>query len=1054
MGGERRRSTVLFADIVGFSTLAEHLDPEELRALITTTFRGLRTEIESREGMVEKFIGDAVMAVFGVPVAHEDDPQRAVEAALAMLEEIQRRSERMPSPLRLRIGINSGLVVSGSVGDGTQTGVMGDAVNVAARLQQAAEPDEVVVSASVWRRARDRFDATAVGLLEVKGRSEPVEAYRVTGSRPIAARRLGPFVGRAQEMALLELLWSSAAKGNTHVVSLLGEPGVGKSRLLAEFPVRESALDVRIQCSSERAFGPFLELLEKILGRRPLDLGDLRTRTAALGVSDEIVPLLAALLGLAEGPPPIGMADDYQKRQVMDGMWRFLQEAPHGRPALIVLEDVYSADRSSLELLGFLLERLGGVPVMLVLAYRPGFDQIERTPLRASHTWIHVEPLSTNESVQLARGFLGVEEVPADLDRLVTTRAEGNPFFIEELLQALVDLGSLTVVDGVALLAEATVEVPDTVEGTIVARVDRLGPTQRNLLQHAAVIGRRFSTDLVQAVLDREDVASHLNELARTQLIVAESPDQWSFKHALIQQVTYETMLQRHRRGLHRKVAEALETLSAKDHDLVELLAEHYARAEMKEKARQYAQAAGDAAGERMGFIEAKRYYQTAARLWGEGDEGERLALLMKLAWAALISGDPATARTSLIEAEAGWRAIGNMRQAGASLATLGRVYFWTGDAERASGVIRQAIEVLEEEEPSPELVRAIVWNSTLSILTGRTEEGTALTERGLELAQSMHLEAARSNLQTSLGMFEVMRGDATGVDRIQSSLVLAQELGDAEAIGRAYLNLALTMQELAQNVEGVEVCRRGRENLRDLGAPSFEWTIASFEAGMLVELGRFHEAEALCREIMGPQRAVTAGPALVFAGRYLATILIRLGRYEECRQLLDDVLPPARRTGGSLFLSPVLMNDGELEEARGNIAAARQAISESVRVALSGSAVAHWFRPLVPAARLRVPEWAEILERVRDRATNPSLQAPLTEAIALIERDVSLFAEAGDLYASIGLPYQEARCRLEAGDVERGRDIIVRLGLHGGPLSHRLKELLGEPGSADPTTP
>jgi tetratricopeptide (TPR) repeat protein len=393
------------------------------------------------------------------------------------------------------------------------------------------------------------------------------------------------------------------------------------------------------------------------------------------------------------------------------------------------------------------------------------------------------------------------------------------------------------------------------------------------------------------------------------------------------------------------------------------------------------------------------------------------------------------------------------MRQAGASLATLGRVYFWTGDGERASAILRQAIEVLEEEEPSPELVRAIVWNSTLSILMGRTEEGTALTKRGLELAGSMHLEAARSNLETSLGSFEVMRGDATGVDRIKSSLALAQELGDTEAIGRAYLNLALTMQELAQNVEGVEVCRRGRETLRDLGAPSFEWTVASFEAGMLAELGQFQEAEALCREIMGPQRAVTAGPALVFAGSYLGAIMIRLGRYEECRQLLDDVLPLARRIGGSKFLAPALMDDGELEEARGNFAAARQAISESVRVALSGSAAAHWFRPLVAAARLRVPESGEILERVRDRATHPSLQAPLTEATALIERDADLFAEAGDLYASIELPYQEARCRLEAGDVEKGRDIIVRLGLHGGPLGRRLKELLGEPGPADPPT-
>lgn len=222
--GERRRVTVLFADLVGFSTLAEHLDPEELRTLMTETFAELTEEVEKREGWVEKFIGDAVVAVFGAPVTHEDDPARAVAAAFGMLEVVRRRSQDAPTPLELRVGINTGLVVSGAVGDGTQTGVMGDAVNVAARLQQAAGPGQILVAASTWRRVRGSFDGEPLGTLEVKGKAQPVETYRLLRAREAARAPRAPFVGRREELALLELLWSSARKGNTHIVSVVGEP--------------------------------------------------------------------------------------------------------------------------------------------------------------------------------------------------------------------------------------------------------------------------------------------------------------------------------------------------------------------------------------------------------------------------------------------------------------------------------------------------------------------------------------------------------------------------------------------------------------------------------------------------------------------------------------------------------------------------------------------------------------------------------------------------------------------------------------------------------------
>jgi adenylate cyclase len=1042
MPSERRPVTILFADLVGFSSLAEDLDPEDLRALMTGTFSELTACVEARGGTVEKFIGDAVMAIFGAPVAHEDDPIRAVDAAVAMLEAVRARSKDAPSPLQLRIGINTGLVVSGTVGDGTQAGVMGDAVNVAARLQQGAGSDEIVVAESVWRRIRHRFDGSPIGALEVKGRDQPVSAYRIGGARTAAPRLQAPFVGRGEELALLDLLWSSAVKGNAHVVSVVGEPGVGKSRLLAELPVRPDALDIRVTCGGERAFGPFLDLLERILGGIPEDLADLKGRAGSLGVDEDTTVMLAALLGLAGAPPAVRMADEQQKRQVFAGVWQFLLAVPGGRPAFFVLDDVHWADRSSLDLLAFLLERLGGASLMLVLAYRPGFDQVERTALRASHTAVRLEPLTPEQSVALARGYLGVLELPADLERIVADRAEGNPFFVEELLQALLELGSLAVVDGKAVLARIEVDVPDTVQGTILARVDRLDAGARNVLQHAAVIGRNFSTDLLEAVVGSGDIRSQLDSLVRAQLLVEQEPGRWTFKHALIQEVTYDTLLLRQRRELHRNVAEVLESRVGDDPAYLEMLAEHYGRADVPEKARRYALAAGDLAAERMGFVEAKDRYETALRLWGEGDEEGRLGLLHKLGWTRIMAADLSGARTALIEAEAGFRVIGDHQRAARSLATQGRLLWMLGEGERGAEVLERAIELLEPLGATPELVQSFVWASTLFMLQGETGRSIELAERGLAIERDLELLGPRSQLMNNVGICECMLGDPGGLDRVRESMRLAEESGDAEAIGRAYSNLPATLAMYFRHREAAEISNRGREVSRRLGAPGYEWFHAANEASSLAELGRYEDAEALARESLEHNRTVKAAPGIANAGATLVQTLLPRGRYEEAREIVDEIVPIARGLGGNEFLALCLRLEADLELARGNINAARLAIQEALDVVLATPAVWHVLELLLPTAQL-LPERAEaLLERVRPAVRDPAFQATVEEAEGVLYGDRDRFAGAAEIYRSFDVPYREARCRLEAGDLERARELIRRFGLENGPLGARLREI------------
>ena len=685
-----------------------------------------------------------------------------------------------------------------------------------------------------------------------------------------------------------------------------------------------------------------------MLGGTPHDLEELKARAGHVGVGEEDALLLAPFVGLGGAPPAVRMADEQRKRQVFAGVWQFLFAVCRERPVFVTLEDVHWADESSRDLLDFLLERLGGVPLMLVLSYRPGLEQIDRAELRASHTAVRLEPLTPVESVALACGFLGVAALPPDLERLVVGRAEGNPFFIEELLQALLELGSLAVVNGSAVLAKVEAEVPDTVQGTILARVDRLDASARSVLQHATVLGRSFAVELLEAVMGNGPLSEPLEALTRSQLLVAPAPGQLAFKHALIQEVTYETLLMRQRRELHRKVAETLEQRGGDDPSVLETLAEHYARAEAPEKARGYALAAGDLARERMGFVEAKRRYEAALRLWGEGDEEGRLELLMKLGHAALLAGDSATARTALVEAEEGWRERGDAQHSGAALAALGRVYWVAGDPDRAAGAVDRAISILGELAPSPELVQAYTWASALHMLAGGVDEGTQLAQRGLALATELGLDGFRAHLLNTLGACQAFEGDVRGVEKMKDALALAQRVGEVEALGRAYNNLASTLPELGRALEAVEVASEGREAMRKLGVPSFEWFIAGNQAAALVALGRLDEADALTREILEEQRDLlvnAAGPRIV--------ALVRLGRYEEARALLDEVLPGAERIGGAEFLAPLRREEAELEHVRGNLAAARQAIREATEIAFSTPAVIHWLHLLPAAARL-----------------------------------------------------------------------------------------------------
>jgi adenylate cyclase len=665
---------------------------------------------------------------------------------------------------------------------------------------------------------------------------------------------------------------------------------------------------------------------------------------------------------------------------------------------------------------------------MLVLCYRPGFERVERAELRASHTVVRLEPLTPDESVALARGFLGVQTLPPDLERLVAERAEGNPFFIEELLQALQELGSLAVVDGAAVLAKVEVDIPDTVQGTILARIDRLDAAARSVLQHAAVLGRSFSADLLEAVAGDGDVTRALDDLERAQLVVMTAPGAWAFKHALIQEVTYETLLLRQRRELHRAAAEVLERRAGDDPGVLEELAEHYALAESPEQARRYAIAAGDLAAERSGYVEAVRRYETALRLWGEGAEDERLELMLELGRAAMLAGELPVARTVLTEAADGWLARGRHERAGGALALLGRAYWQLGDGERATKTLEGVIALLGEH-PSPELVEAYSWAAAGKMLNGHFLEGRELADRGLALAEELDLPVLRAHLVNTLGVCEFGSGDVGGIARVEKALALALETGDPEAIHRAYANLSDLLTRTGRMRDAIEVAEEGRGAARRLGTPAYESFIAGNEVTALIALGRYDEADLLTKEIL-EERAPLSGPVLVNVGMNRVVLLARQGALEEARTLADEVLTAARGVGGSDFLGWSLLVEADLELARGNLATARQALRQALDLAADEDA-SHVV-PMVPTAVRLLPhdEAERLLARVRPVPSFPLGDAQRAEGEAVHARDVTRLLETAALYRELEMPYEEARCLAAAGEEARAAEIYERLGV------------------------
>jgi class 3 adenylate cyclase/tetratricopeptide (TPR) repeat protein len=713
---ERRVLHVMFCDLVGSTALSERLDPEDYRELLRAYYRICEDAVDRYGGHVAKYMGDGALIYFGYPVAHDDDARRAMLAALEItvavpaLRSLVPTEEEDPS---VRIGIHTGLTVIGETGQGStyEALAVGETPNVAARLQQLAVPNEVVVSETTRRLAEEHFEFRGLGAQQLKGVAQPVHVFRVLGparrSRPLRLER-DLFVGRRAELHSIEQALADVRSGRERAVVVSGEPGMGKTRLVAAVRQRLAGTDVEwveVTCSpflGNTFLAPLLELVRERAGLQPADSPAMRLAqlerllASTLGDPVEAIGLLAPLLGFDDGEyPPLEYGPEVRNRRTLDTLVAFLRGLAADGPAVVVVEDLQWADPSTLEVLGELVEHPSTARLLLFATHRPEFERWAG----AAADRLVLQPLEAVDVDALIRHFVGEHGLDDRALKAIADRADGIPFFVEELVKFAHESGGLTgnTVGGAAA-------IPVTLQGLLTGELDRLGPAKR-LAQLGSILGRRFTVDLLDAVSSGPtDLDVHLKTLVRADVLVpleAAGRPSFEFRHALIQEAAYDSMLRSDRRRLHGVIAGTYEARYPDEvADRPEVVGQHWQRAGHHHRAAPYFARAGARAAQAYAHEEALALYGRAIdsirHVLADGNEpnDEWRVLLLDVHER---TGDVLTLRRRLEEAELAYRAALDASPDPVRASRLHRRIgvVWQQDRERALAAFDEAEQVL-----------------------------------------------------------------------------------------------------------------------------------------------------------------------------------------------------------------------------------------------------------------------------------------------------------------------------------------------------------------------
>src|SRR5712692_5133811 len=654
--GERKTVTVLFADIKGSTALIEDLDPEDARLIIDPALKLMMEAVHRYEGYVAQSMGDGILALFGAPIAHEDHAQRALYAALRMQEESRRFAEKLRlekgTNVQIRMGINTGEVVVRSIRkDDLHTDYVpiGHSTNVASRMESLANPGSIVVSEHTHNLAEGYFDFKSLGAAQVKGVSEPVKIYEALGVGPLrtrmqiaAQRGLVRFVGRQSEREHLQRALEQAKAGRGQIVGVMGEPGVGKSRLFHEFKLvsQKGCLVLEtFSVSHGKAYPylPLIDLLRNYFQFTPQDderkrqekiTGKVLTLDRSL---EDSLPYLFALLGIAELTSSLQQMDpQIRRKRTLEAIKRLLVRESLNQPLIIIFEDLHWLDAETQAFLSLLSESVASARILLLANYRPEYQHAWGN--KTYYTQLRLDPLGKEEVQALLSELVGEDPSVQPLKQFILEKTEGNPFFMEEIVQALQEQGVLPDprrVGTAHLNVGATgrsplptdLHIPSTVQTVLASRIDRLPTEEKDLLQTLAVIGKEFSLGLLKQVVDQsEDTLQSLLSHLQAAEFIYEQPafpePEYTFKHALTQEVAYNSLLLERRKVLHERAAQAIEALfHSRLDDHYSELAHHYSRSANTPKAVEYLQLAGQQAVQRSAYAEAIGHVTTALEL-------------------------------------------------------------------------------------------------------------------------------------------------------------------------------------------------------------------------------------------------------------------------------------------------------------------------------------------------------------------------------------------------------------------------------------------------------
>jgi class 3 adenylate cyclase/tetratricopeptide (TPR) repeat protein len=935
--GERKYVTVMFADVANFTSLSEKLDPEDVHTIMDGCFRILMEETHKFEGTINQFTGDGIMALLGAPVAHEDHAERACHAALSIQKAMEKYSELIAKDygmeFKMRIGLNSGPVIVGAIGDDLRMDytAIGDTTNLACRMEGIAEPGTIAISIYTYRLVKDYFECRYMGRKAIKGKKESQEIFELvkagassTRMEAAVAKGLTKFVGREKSMDAFIVAFNKVKTGSGQLVGVVGEAGVGKSRLLYEFKKR--LRQTGITCLEGRCihFGsaiPYLPVINILkiyfeIRERENEIS-VRNRIANQILQldkklEQILPPLYDLLSLKiKDEAYLSLEPKEKKERVFEALRDLIIRESQKKPVVLAIEDLHWVDKTSEEFLDYFINWVPQAKVMMVLLHRP--DYTHKWGSKSFFNRIGVDQLTLQSSAKLVKAILVDGDVAPEIKDLILSRAAGNPFFMEELTHSLLENGSIQKRDMQYILTRdiSTKAIPETVHGIIAARIDRLEENLKKIIQVASVIGREFDFRILQAITDMDqDLKRQLLNLQGLEFIYQQSlfPEVvYIFKHAITQDVAYNSLLSAKRREIHKKIGDAIEQIYAKNlEEFYEMLAYHYTRGDQLIKACEYLKLAGQKALGNNALWEAYAFYRDVLELLGKLPESpdnktEKIDLIITLMIVPLeLLGYPDDSFKYLRKCEQWAKDLGDTRRIATIYSLIGSYFTFSGDFHAAlhyteagfesarkvrdidlmvplsyslnntylakgyyKNIISKAPEVIgiiEKSRRSSEFF-GLMYNPYSAIcvlyglalgLTGRFGEGKAALEKALFNALSVGDKLSIGVVYAHYGYFYYNKGDwASAKEHYENGLAHFEEIKFHFGLAICFCGIGYAFSFLKDPESGKKYVEKGIQLHLNCGV---KWLLSlhNWMAGSIyLDLGDIERAEKTVEEAL-----------------------------------------------------------------------------------------------------------------------------------------------------------------------------------------------------------